>query len=259
MRRRLSHRCAPPSLEQTDLPIRSNFTVAAVVSVVTTAMVAFFVFIYGHYAGNWVTGLNKQIGEVVASEAAALAAMGDVDAALERYQEALAVKFDDPKQRFWTLRRYGELLLNDGRTSQATRALEECLSLNPKDSITLGLLARALRADGQFTQMAEVARRWVGSSREAGQPSTEAVAGLYLGEALEKLGDTDGALEAYLAGVKAQPDSDCAYHAAVLLDGRGRHPEALAVLEAYIPHATGWRAESAAKLRRALQDKAVPR
>ncbi len=195
---------------------------------------------------------------MVASEAASLAEMGDVDAALERYQEALAVKFDDPKQRFWTLRRYGELLLNDGRVSQATRALEECLNLNPKDSITLGLLARALRADGQFAQMAEVARRWVGSSREAGQPSTEAVAGLYLGEALEKLGDSDGALDAYLAGVKAQPESDCAYHAAVLLDRLGRGPEALAVLEAYIPHATGWRAESAAKLWRSLQDKTVP-
>lgn len=95
-------------------------------------------------------------------------------------------------------------------------------------------------------------------SREAGQSSTEAVADLYLGEALEKLGDTDTALNAYLAGVKVQPHSDCAYHAAVLFDRRGRPSEALAILDAYNPHTAGWRGESTEKLRISLQAKSTP-
>lgn len=135
---------------------RASLLAALVLTVLFTA----FVYTFSRYGGGFVDSLSSRVGEVVAARAKSLADSGQPEAAAKVYADALEAKFDDPQQRVWCYRRYGETLMELQRWKQAAEAFQGALALNAKDWPSHRQLCEALEKQGLNEAVREAARQW---------------------------------------------------------------------------------------------------
>lgn len=130
------------------------------VAVALTIVFASCVYVFSRYGGGFVDSLGWRVGEVVAARARSMADSGQPEAAAKLYADALRAEFDDPQQRVWCYRRYGELLMELQRWSEAAEAFEGALALNSKDWPSHRHLCESLKEQGLSAEVRDAARRW---------------------------------------------------------------------------------------------------
>lgn len=212
---------------------------------------AFFVagvYAYAHRGGPLVDRLSGNIGELIVERAKGQVEAGDVEGGIAAYLQAFQVPFDDPRQRAWALMDFGGLLIREQRPDEAVPILRECLAAFP-DARVHDLLCAALFQSGEHEAALRAANAFLAFAKD---DPIRALAYCHIGAAQEALDDTEAALSAYLEGSRLDPASHNTFHAAALLQARGRTLEALRLLDQYIPHGSGWRLESARKRREAI-------
>ena len=130
------------------------------VVVILTVLFAVSVYLFAGHGGGFVDGLSGQVGEVVAARAKSLADSGQPEAAAKVFADALQAEFDDPQQRVWCYRRYGETLMQLDQWSDAAEAFKSALVLNEKDWPSHRQLCEALKKQGLDEAVRDAARRW---------------------------------------------------------------------------------------------------
>ena len=203
------------------------------------------VLLFAAFGDTWVYGLDKQIGEIIASRARELADMGQSEAAIQLYREALAVRFDDPMQRVWTLHRLTQLLLREQRYDEAVEAAEEALELYDENGAPFSHINQAYLHANQFEPMAENAERWQRWAEQTGRATVQADAMHQQGIALLGLGRKEEAIAAFEAAFAIRPKPDAAFDAGKHLVQRGELQKARPYLEYVVEHAKDWRRSEA--------------
>ncbi len=248
--------------EQNDIPeerFRANWDARkaffVLLSLAGAAFVCFVLFIYlfAFYGGGFVDKLDEQIGEIVAQEALALEKSGQAIEAIDTYRQALQMSFDNPQERFWTLRQLGNLLINEGQNEEAVVELEKCVEGNVNDSLSASMLCGTYLKMERYEDALRVARGWLAAGKSQDIKESQASALYYIGRVYELTGRTEDALKTYQEGARLSPFSHNSYHAALMLSLRGKNEEALELLDAYMPGASSWQGKSAAVLRDRLR------
>jgi protein O-GlcNAc transferase len=149
--------------------------------------------------------LRPDFGEAWSDLGEARKALFDEDGALQALQRAVESSPDDAVAQT----RLGLNLLNRGKPHEAIVPLQHAAGLDPNNQSTLNALQLALRKDGQAEQADSVKRRLAELLRDKDHADQKLVSALELnnkGSALEKSGDTRGALERYRAALEIDPD-----------------------------------------------------
>lgn len=208
-------------------------------SLVAAVLFSAFVYAYRFVGEDFLAAIDRNVGDTLLSEARNLEAAGRIDDAIAHYREAADGSFSDPKVAFWCLRDLGRLLVQSENLAEGIEALSRAYEIDPSDPAALNLLCSAHMKDGDAGEVERIARERIAASPP--DPAVEALAHFHLGQALEANSDTDGALAAYMQSAAIDATGPSAYHAAVILERRNRLDEAKALLDGYLPHATGWR------------------
>ncbi|HOZ45976.1 MAG TPA: hypothetical protein PLO37_09605 [Candidatus Hydrogenedentes bacterium] len=251
-----------PILRESDPPFEQVVPAKARLLFAGVGAAAFVLFVGGIYGyarlgGPIVNRLGTRLGEVVVEEAKRLHEAGETAAEIETYRKALDVPFDDPRQRGWALRGLAEALIGDRRAIEALPVLDDCIKAHPDDLKARGLLCDAFRQLERHEDVLTAATAWFEQAALQQSDGDRAHAKYQMGAALEAEGSTDEALEAYLEGHRFDATGLNAYHAAKLLYDAGQPDKALELLDGYIEHGSGWRLDSARKLRdRIAQERA---
>ncbi len=211
---------------------------------------------YARVAPDFLEGLDETIGENVALRARTLAEAGYTEEAIAKYREALDVPFEDPRQKAWAQRRFGELLRNQYALDEAAEMFQASLETYPDDLVAHGGLTLTLRRAERFEEAVEAARDWVGAAEAQNAVDNEAHAWSNLGLCLLELDREDEAFEAFETGHHLVRGSANSFHAARILDERGQTDEALERYEAYLETGEGWRLAAAQDRAAALSDDA---
>lgn len=222
---------APPEEETPqENAFAAAYTWLAGLSTAAFVLFAAAVYLMSTHGGALAVELGGKLGDLEAVRARSLAEKGLVDAAIASYTKALSMTFEDPQQRVWALRRFGELLLAEGRTGEALPVLRECLESSPGDLPAHAMLCGALARESDPQPLLNAANAWAeAASRAADQPSL-ADALNRAGNALEALEKKEEALDTYLRGHAANPKGKNAYNAASLLFRNRQNGRALALL-----------------------------
>lgn len=215
--------------------------------VVLTAAVCLFAL----FGQSLAERMSTRVGDIEAARARSLYESGLVENAIASYHKALAMKFDDPNQRRWALRRFGELLINEKRPEDAVPILKECLAAFPEDLPAHELYCQALERIGKSGELVDAANAMFTAARE--NRGSQCTAKYFLGCAWEKLGKPDEALKAWTEGQTLDPKGRCAYRAASLLHARGERQRALELLKQVPDDLTGTDADASRALRKEIE------
>ena len=102
------------------------------------------VYVYASYGGPWGDSLEERIGEIVAAWTRRLAQTEEKDEAVAKFEETLAVRFDDPMQRVWASHDLGQLLVELGRYEEAIGIAESATHLKGENGEAFSIWHRAL-------------------------------------------------------------------------------------------------------------------
>jgi len=139
------------------------------VGVILTVLFAASVYVFARHGGGFVDGLSARVGEVVAARAKSLADSGQPEAAAKVFVDALEAEFDDPQQRVWCYRRYGETLMALRRWSEAAEAFQGALAINIRDWPSHRQLCEVLKKQGLGESVRDAARRWQKAAGDANE------------------------------------------------------------------------------------------
>jgi tetratricopeptide (TPR) repeat protein len=230
---------------------KSLVIVAAVLSIVFFGAAV----VYVQFMAPTVEGLSGRIGELAYFRAREMQQAGEVEAAVDLYREALTRRFDDPRQRGWCLRHFGELLLNLERYDEAIPVLETCVQEFPSDFQAWRFLVNAQQQNGNFPAAIEAANTWFELTGEAGLKHNQGHAAYHLGMSLLSNDEPEAALLAFKKGYQLNPKTENPYRAAVILEQRGEYEEARVLYGAYLSQRSGlYLDEARARLQR-LRDR----
>ena len=104
-----------------------RFLWAAALALLLTFAIARFSAWYAEAATPWLDAMGESVGEVLLHEGERLQAAGQVEAALEKYEHALTVRFEGDKNRRYTHYLLGAIFLERGDLAGARRHLVEAL------------------------------------------------------------------------------------------------------------------------------------
>ena len=214
---------------------RSLVFVAAVLSMIFFGAAIFYV----QWMAPTVEGLSGRIGELAYFRAREMQQAGEVEAAVDLYREALTRRFDDPRQRGWCLRHFGELLLNLERYDEAIPVLEVCVQDFPSDYQAWRFLVNAHQRSHNYPEAIEAAKTWFELTGEAGLKSNQGHAAYHLGMSLLSNEEYEAALSAFTKGYQLNPKTENPYRAAVIHEQRGEIEEARVLYGAYLSQRAG--------------------
>ena len=212
------------------------------------ALFVMSVLLFAAFGDTWVNGLDDQVGEIVSSRAREQADMGQHETAINLYRDALAVRFDDPMQRVWTLHRLARLLLREERYDEAVEAAQEALDLHDENGAPFSYINEAYHESRQFEAMAHNAERWFQWAAKTGRANAQADAKHQRGIALHNLGRKEEAISAFEEAFALRPREDVAFDAGRNLALRGDLEQARPYLEYVVKHANDWRRGAAQSL-----------
>lgn len=224
-------------------------TILAAASLLVFLILAFS---YGHFAGGFVAGLDSGLGQVLAGRGARLEAAGEHEGAIKCLEEAVNLPFSSAKDRLFTVKRLGALLITTGNDVDGVKWLGECVS-SPDHPISAFLpLIAALNRLKRYDESVKYADAWIREAEEAKLASQ--VAEGYRMKGLAFLGKEDNAsaLESFVEGEKREPGGANAFEAARILNAMGRSAEALPYLDKFIGVGTDTRTSEARKMRDAM-------
>jgi len=138
---------------------RLHWTHAILTGVATLVFTA-AVLAYARYGGPWVNGLDAQVGEVVAAQATKLAENGLTTEAIQTYQDALQVPFDDPFQRIVAANRLCDLLLAAQRYEEVIQTARDTMALDSEAWRPYDQLYKAYMALRRFPEAVDIAEAW---------------------------------------------------------------------------------------------------
>lgn len=240
-----------PAPDGADDPFANAFAPLAALAGVAFVALTAAVCLFALFGQSFAERMSSRVGDIEAARARSLYEAGLVENAIATYHKALTMKFDDPDQRRWALRRFGELLLNEARAEDALPILKECLTAFPDDLPAHDLYCRALERVGRAGELVDAAKAMFAAA--ADNRGSQSAAKYYLGCAWEKLGKPDGALAAWTEGQTLDPKGRCAYRAASLLHTRGDKQRALDILRQIPTDMTGTEADAARALRAEIE------
>lgn len=119
-----------------------------------------FVYLYGTFGGDWVDGLDEQVGEIMQRRASLLADAGMVDEAMEAYRISLAGHFDRSENRQRAAISYARLLYAQGMHDETVEILRETLERYGGSSGSYSLLAQSLHTSGDYDEALAVCGEW---------------------------------------------------------------------------------------------------
>lgn len=138
--------------------------------IITAAALAVFVAAvigYGSIGGTFVHGLEEQNAEVQRTNGRRLAAAGENTAAITYYERAVRLPWDDPRQRFWTLRELARLYQAEDRREDAVNTLFQSVAIFPERGDVWRELAAMLPADSHTEETLVVATAWFAAMEAA--------------------------------------------------------------------------------------------
>ncbi len=195
--------------------------------------------VYVQWMAPTVEGLSGRIGELAYFRAREMQEAGEVAAAVDLYEEALTRRFDDPRQRGWAQRHFGELLNELERYEEATEVLEACVADFPEDFQAWRLLVHAYQQLSDYDAAAAVGAAWYRLAGEVGAKENRGHAAYHYAMSLLQLGDEDAALAMFREGYALNPRTENAFRAAVLHERRGEYEEARVLFAAYVGQRSG--------------------
>ncbi len=232
-------------------PFANAFPPLAVLAGAAFVALTAVVCLFGLFGQSFAERMSSRVGDIEAARARSLYEAGLVESAIDAYHKALDMKFDDPKQRRWALRRFGELLLNEKRPEDAVPILKECLTVYPDDLPAHDLYCQALERVGRAGELVDAANALFAAAAQ--NRGSQSAAKYYLGCAWEKLGKPDGALAAWTEGQALDPKGRCTYRAASLLHARGDNARALDMLKQVPDDLVGSDADAVRTLRKEIE------
>jgi len=245
---------SPAETVEPDIPDSGLIWVTAGLAGMATAAVALFLVLYGHLGAGLVASLDRSSGDALLEEGARLEAGLQIPEAIAVYREALGRPFSRPETRIDTLVRLGGLVLWHEDPASALACLEEARDSGVLSARVCEPLCHALLQLGRAKDAAACARDWHERARVAGLASEQALAKFYEGRAMQNLGETRAALDAFLEANALQPGGEAAYYAGVLSYDLGAFGQAQELLEAFSRRGTGEKAAWARKLCRRIQE-----
>lgn len=202
---------------------------------------------YQRYGGDFVDGLDEQIGELIAARARSNAAAGMNQSAISLFEEALAVTFMDEEQRLFCIHDYVSILIQEEHHQAALSWIEEGARSHPNDAKLAFLRFDLFRNMGKTDDALAAVKRWYAVGESANSATTMRAA--KFGEAIvyRDTKQPEKALEAFLAAHRLQPGPDTALRAGRLYVQLGQTTRARELLQ-YAADASGADAEAAREL-----------
>ncbi len=240
-----------PASGAVDDPFANAFPPLVALAAVTFVVLTVGICLFALYGQSFAERMSSRVGDVEAARARSMYEAGLVENAIDTYKRALAMKFEDPDQRRWALRRFGELLLNEKRPEEAAPVLKECLAAFPDDLPAHELYCQALDRTGRTGELVDAANAMFAAAKE--NRGSQSSAKYYLGCAWEKLAKPDEALAAWTEGQALDPKGRCTYRAASLLRARGEKQRALDLLRQVSADSTGSEADAIRALRAEIE------
>ncbi len=227
---------------------RSFYLSLAGVSVLALCLFMGIVYLLDARGGNFVRMLSGEVGEVLSARAENLANAGHVPEAIAEYERALTRRFDNPRQKVWTMQKLAKLLLRENRPREAAIVMRRALALDDDDGWNYGLLAQALQYSDQHAELLGNSDKWFRFAESVGNKTNMMLAQYYKGLALARENDSNGALEAFLRAHTIEPAPAPAINAARLLVRGERYEEATPLIEYVIARGEGNMVEEARAL-----------
>ena len=205
------------------------------------AVLALYVFGFGHVAASLINSLDEELGEVLMERGIDFEAAGQTANAKETYLEALERPFYGEQNRADTLKRLGMIYWEEGQYDAALPYLRNAASCeNPPRSV-FEPLVDCLAGLNRFEEAEEVLHRWLSLMDKDAHELARAK--YYEGRLALVRGDRKHAELAFLEGVKAVPGGRNAAELASMYYLEDRYSEALPYVNEYLKTGSGQRAE----------------
>lgn len=221
------------------------FLIACGITIVTLLGSALYAF--QRYGGEFVDGLDDQIGELVAKRAKSNAVAGLPDAAIRLFEEALSVPFMDEDQRLFCIQDFSTLLIDEGKFDEALAWIEEGVQLHSNDSKLAYLRFRAFREPGRFDEALAAAVLWYAVGKAADDATVMRAAKFAEATVYRDTARPEKALDAFLAAHELKPGPDTAVRAGGLCVQLGQTVRAREFLT-YAANASGADAKAAQEM-----------
>lgn len=210
-------------------------------------IMAGFVFGYGYHGERITAGLDRACAQAAFMAGKKQEALGNDDAALQRYRQAMEGYFGDSEQRILCGRSMGELLSRQQRHAEAVAVFRE---LPPEAFSEAGhytAYVLSLWHDGNLKRAAELGGKWLDLARQEQNEDQIRWALNALMHVSSLSGQTAGVLEYGEALLQMDPESEASLVVARAMADAGRPDEARELLDTFIRTTDSPRHQKAAK------------
>lgn len=207
------------------------YALAAVPAVALAAFVLFF----GLFGATVTAGLDRACAEASFVAGEQMRDRGNLEQAVILYRQALEGRFENTERRILCQRSLGELLLRLDRPDEAVAAFMEIPDEGFTHAGTYTAFVNALLRAGEADAAIEWGAAWVTAAEADANPEQLNWAHFARAQALERMGDLEGALLDYQASARHAPGSAADLMVAQTLARLGRPDEATAHLDALLP------------------------
>jgi len=194
------------------------------------AVLGGLVYAFQWYGGDFVDGLDEQIGELTAIRARSSLTAGMSEEASRLFEEALAIPFLDEGQRLFCIHDFSTLLIDEEKYDQALEWIEEGARSHSNDQKLAYLRFRALKESGRNEETLAAVVLWYAVGERT--DNVDAMRAAKFAEAVEYRDSRrpEQALNAFLAAHELRPGADTALRAATLCIQLGETDRARALL-----------------------------
>ncbi len=207
------------------------------------------IYVYAHFGEPFVDGLDEQIGGLLAEQADSLVQSGQIPQAIEKYREAISLKFDNSERRLWALHKFADLLMKEQFYDEAADVARQAIELSEENGRAFSQYFWALRQAGRHEESLDATEIWFEWAEKRAEPATMARVKYFTGYAYFDLQQKENAISAFLSGYSIYPEDNNALSAANVLHQLGRGSEALPLLDFVIDKGEKHNAQKAEELR----------
>jgi tetratricopeptide (TPR) repeat protein len=223
-------------------------------------VMAALIFAYGIFGARLTVGLNDACSEAAFKSGKKMERLGNYDAAIQRYRQALTAHFSDPQQQYVCGRSIGDLLLRTQRYAEAVEAYEQLPADAFQSAGALTGLVTALWRNNQLDEARKMGAVWLEMARNEQEQEQIIWANNVLMRVAEELKQPDVALMHGANIVELDPANSAQLIMARILRRQGKDQQALGHLKLLLDKTTDTQLiEAGLKLQKQLQGENPPR
>jgi len=192
------------------------------------------VLFFGMFGSVVTAGLDRACAEASFVTGKQMESVGNLEQAVQLYRQALEGRFDDAENRLLCQRSLGEVLWRLDRPGEAIEAFEAVPPHGFERAGSYPAFVNALLQEGELDRSLELGRQWLALAESESDTQQIVWAQFALGQAHERLGQHEAALDAYRVAHELEPGSTASLLVAQTLLTLDRRDEALAHINGVI-------------------------